>query len=87
MAMTISILIYQTTNGVENKNNNDDDDEVSFVKQTLQHPKDILARMLRNEAPTTEIDADVLEQYPSFTAEINIDETDRNIKQEEVSDR
>ena len=46
MAMTISILIYQTTNGVENKNNNDDDDEVSFVKQTLQHPKDILARML-----------------------------------------
>ena len=53
----------------------------------LQHPKDILARMLRNKAPTTEIDADVLEQYPSFTAEINIDETDRNIKQEEVSDR
>ena len=87
MAMTISILIYQTTNGVENKNNNDNDDEVSFVKQTLQHPKDILARMLRNKAPTTEIDADVLEQYPSFTAEINIDETDRNIKQEEVSDR
>ena len=87
MAMTISILIYQTTNGVENKNNNDDDDEVSFVKQTLQHPTDILARMLRNKAPTTEIDADVLEQYPSFTAEINIDETDRNIKQEEVSDR
>lgn len=87
MAMTISILIYQTTNGVENKNNNDDDDEVSFVKQMLQHPKDILARMLRNKAPTTEIDADVLEQYPSFTAEINIDETDRNIKQEEVSDR
>ena len=87
MAMTISILIYQTTNGVENKNNNDDDDEVSFVKQTLQHPEDILARMLRNKAPTTEIDADVLEQYPSFTAEINIDETDRNTKQEEVSDR
>ena len=43
--------------------------------------------MLRNKAPTIEIDADVLEQYPSFTAEINIDETDRNIKQEEVSDR
>ena len=85
--MTILILIYRTANGVENKNNNDDNDEVSFVKQTLQHPKDRLASMLRNKAPTIEIDADVLEQYPSFTAEINIDETDRNIKQEEVSDR
>ena len=50
--MTISILIYQTTNGVENKNNNDDDDEVSFVKQTLQHPRNRLARMLQNKAST-----------------------------------
>ena len=76
MTMTISILIYRTTNGVENKNSNDDNDEVSFVKQTLQHPKDRLARILRNKTPTIEIDADVLEQYPSFTAEININETE-----------
>ena len=74
--MTISILIYRTTNGVENKNSNDDNDKVSFVKQTLQHPKDRLARILRNKTPTIEIDADVLEQYPSFTAEININETE-----------
>ena len=76
MTMTISILIYRTTNGVENKNSNDDNDEVSFVKQTLQHPKDRLARILQNKTPTIEIDADVLEQYPSFTAEININETE-----------
>ena len=76
MTMTISILIYRTTNGVENKNSNDDNDEVSFVKQTLQHSKDRLARILRNKTPTIEIDADVLEQYPSFTAEININETE-----------
>ena len=76
MTMTISILIYRTTNGVENKNSNDDNDEISFVKQTLQHPKDRLARILRNKTPTIEIDADVLEQYPSFTAEININETE-----------
>ena len=37
--------------------------------------------MLRNKAPTIEIDADVLENYPSFTADININETDKNIKQ------
>ena len=36
--------------------------------------------MLRNKAPTIEIDTDVLENYPSFTADINIDETDKNIK-------
>ena len=42
--------------------------------------------MLRNKAPTIEIDAYVLEQYPSFTADINIDETDKNTKQEEVFD-
>ena len=27
------------------------------------------------------------ENYPSFTGDINIDETDKNIKQEEVFDR
>ena len=43
--------------------------------------------MLRNKALTIEINADVLENYPSFTADINIDETDKNIKQEEVFDR
>ena len=42
--------------------------------------------MLRNKAPTIEIDADVLENYPSFTADININETDKNIKQK-VFDR
>ena len=36
---------------------------------------------------TMEIDADVLENYPSFTANINIDKTDKNIKQEEVFDQ
>ena len=66
--------ISWTTNGVEITNDNDDNNEVRFVKQTPQHPKDRLARMIRNEAPTIEIDADVLEQYPSFTADINIDE-------------
>ena len=43
--------------------------------------------MLKNKTPTTEIDADVLDNYPSFTADINIDETDKNIKQEQAFDR
>ena len=51
-----------------------------------QHPKNRLARMLWNREPTIEIDADVLEIYHSFTADINIDKTDKNIKQEEVFD-
>ena len=42
--------------------------------------------MLRNKAQTIEIDAYVLEQYPSFTADINNDETDKNTKLEEVFD-
>ena len=57
---------------------------MTFVKQTAQHPRDRLARILRNKTPTIDVDADVLENYPSFTADINIDETDQNIKQEEV---
>ena len=81
----ISFNISQTTIGVEITNNNGNNKEV--VKQTLQHLKDRLARMLKNKAPTTEIDADVLDNYPSFTADINIDETDKNIKQEETFDR
>ena len=72
---------------VEITNNNEENSEVGFVKQTLQNPKDRLARMLRNKSPTTEIDVDVLENYPSFTAGINIHKTDENIKQEEVFDR
>ena len=43
--------------------------------------------MLRNKAPTIEIVADVLENYSSFTVDVNIDKTDKNIKQEEVFDR
>ena len=43
-----------------------------------------MLQTLRNKAPTIKIDADVLENYPSFTADINIVETDKNIKQEEV---
>ena len=43
--------------------------------------------MLRNKAPTIEVDADVLEKYTSFTAKVNIDETDKNIKQEDVFER
>ena len=79
--------ISRTTNGIEITNNNDDNSKVSFAKQTPQYPKQRSARMLRNKALTVEINADVLENYPSFTADINIDETDKNIKQEEVFDR
>ena len=79
--------ISRNTNGIEITNNNDDNTKVRFVKQTPQHPKQRSARMLRNKALTIEIDADVLENYPSFTTDINIDETDKNIKQEEVFDR
>ena len=43
-----------------------------------------MLQMLQNKALTIKIDADVLENYPSFTADTNIDETDKNIKQEEV---
>ena len=43
--------------------------------------------MLRNKAPTIEVDADVLEKYTSFTAKVNIDETDKNIKKEDVFER
>ena len=74
--MIVDFSISRTTNGVEITNNND--------KQTPQHPKDRLARILRNKAPTIKIDADVLE---NFTADINIDKTDRNIEQKEVFDR
>ena len=45
----IDFNILQTTNGVEITYNNDDNSEVSFVKQ---HPKDRLARILRNKTPT-----------------------------------
>ena len=79
--------ISRNTNGIEITNNNDDNTKVHFVKQTPQHPKQRSARMLRNKALTIEIDADVLENYPSFTTDINIDETDKNIKQEEVFNR
>ena len=47
-----------------------------------QHQQNRLARMLRNREPTIEIDVDVSEIYPSFTADINIDKTGKNIKQE-----
>ena len=80
----IDFDISRTKNGVEITNNNDDNSEVSFVKQTPQHPKDRLTRMLRNKTPTIEINADVLENYSSSIADINIDKTDKNIKQEEV---
>ena len=43
--------------------------------------------MLRNKKPTIEIDADALENYLSFTADINMDETNENMKQEEVFDK
>ena len=42
----INFNILQTANEVEITNNNDDNDEVRFIKQTLQHPKNILARIL-----------------------------------------
>ena len=81
------MMTSQTTNGVETTNNNNDNNQESFVKQMSQHPKGRLARILQNKAPTIEIDADVLETYPSFTADVNINETDKNIKQEEAFDR
>ena len=43
--------------------------------------------MLRNKALKIEIETDLFESYPSFTAEINIGETDKNIKQEEIFGR
>ena len=43
--------------------------------------------MLRYKVLTIEIDADVLEKCCPFTAYININETDKNIKQEELFDR
>ena len=52
-----------------------------------QHPKNRLVRMLRYKVLTIEIDADVLEKRRPFTADIYINETDKNIKQEEVFDR
>ena len=52
-----------------------------------QHPKNRLVRMLRYKVLTIEIDADVLEKRRPFTADIFINETDKNIKQEEVFDR
>ena len=60
----IDFKILRTTNGVEITNNNDDNDDVRFVKQTSQHPKDRLARALRNQTPTVEVDTDVLEIIP-----------------------
>ena len=74
-----------SNNAITGENN--ENDKVTFVKQTPQHRRDRLARMLKNKTPTIEIDADVLENYPSFTVDINIDETDRNIKEEEVFDK
>ena len=78
----IDFTISRATNGVRITNNNDENSEVSFVKQSPQHPKDRIARVLRNKAPTIEIDADILEYHSSFIADINIDEIDKNIKQE-----
>ena len=59
----------------------------SLVKKTLRYPKDTLATMLRNKAPTIETDAYLLENYSSFTTDMNTDEKDKNIKQEESFDR
>ena len=45
-----------------------------------------ISKDAKRKAPTRETDAGVLENYPSFTADINIDKTDKNIKEEEVFD-
>ena len=79
------MMITETRDRVNITNN--DDNTVSFLKQKLQHQRDRLARMLRNKVPTIETDPDMLQQYPSFTADINIDETDKNLKHKEVFDR
>ena len=81
----IMMMITETRDRVNITNN--DANSVSFLKQKLQYQRDRLARMLRNKVPTIETDPDMLEQYPSFTADINIDETDKNLKHKEVFER
>ena len=80
----IDFTISGTANRIDITKNNDDD-KVTFVKQTAQHPRD--ATMLQNKTLTIEVDADVVQNYPSLTADVNIDETDKNIKHEEVFDK
>ena len=80
----IDFTISGTADRIDITKDNDDD-KVTFVKQTAQHPRD--ATMLQNKTLTTEVDADVVENYPSLTADVNIDETDKNVKHEEVFDK
>ena len=81
----INFMITKTRDVVKITNN--DDDNVSFLQQKLQYPRDRSATMLRNKAPTIEMEAKVLEHYPSFTADTSVNETDKNLKPEEVFDR
>ena len=81
----VDFTISDITDGVEINANNDND--VTFVKQMPQHPRDGLARMLQDKTPRIEVDAWVLEVYPSFTANITLDETDKDKKQKEIFDK
>ena len=81
----VDFTVLHTADLVEINANNDDD--VTFVKQSPQHLRNRLARMLQDETPRIEVDAEVLEAYPSFTANITIDETDKDKKQEEIFDK
>ena len=80
----IDFTISGTADRIDITKDNDDD-KVTFVKQTAQHPRD--ATMLQNKTLTIEVDADVVENYASLTADVNIDETDKNVKHEEVFDK
>ena len=80
----VDFTISDITDGVEINAN---DDDVTFVQQMPQHPRDGLARMLQDKTPRTEVDAWVLEVYPSFTANIALNETDKDKKQKEIFDK
>ena len=78
----VDFTLSRTIDRVEINPNNDDD--VTFVKQTPQHPRCRLARMLQDETSRIEVDAEVLEAYLLFSANITLDETNKDKKKEEI---
>ena len=84
--IVISILIYRELQ-MEQKLQIIMTTTARYVLSNKQRNIQKIHQQIRHKAPTVEIDADVLENYPSFTADINIDETNKNIKQEEVFDK
>ena len=74
----VDFTLSCTVDRVEINPNNDDD--VTFAKQTPQHPRYRLARMLQDETSRIEVDAEVLEAYLLFSANITLDETNKDKK-------